>query len=208
MTYNGNPTRNAEGYKDMTAYEAEKHARQSSRGRQSRATGQYFEGMITASCNWYRDMKIAYIEKTPEPMKPLRPPNRQGQFMACYTKQGQPDFKGTLTGGRACVFEAKHTDTDKIEYSRLTQEQIESLKSHHALGAATFILVSIGLENFYRIPWPIWRDMKKIYGRQHVKVNELEPYRVRYMNGVIKLLEGVELECSTDPEEAKKRDNE
>ncbi len=33
-------------------------------------------------------------------MKPLRAPNQLGQFLACYTKAAQPDYKGTLKGGR------------------------------------------------------------------------------------------------------------
>lgn len=159
------------------------------------------EGMITASLNWYRDMGVAYIEKTPEPMKPLRAPNRQGQFLACFTKQGQPDFKGTLTGGRSVVFEAKHTDDDKIEYGRLTHEQIEALSQHHKLGAAAFVLVSIKLENFYRIPWTTWRDMKQIYGRKHIKQAELEPFRLQYISGVIKMLEGIEISYTEEGDE-------
>ena len=136
---------------------------------------------------------MACIEKTPEPMRPLRAPNRQGQFLACYVKAGQPDFKGTLTGGRSVVFEAKHTDSDRIEFGRLTNEQIGKLSTHHSLGAATFVLVSFRLQDFYRIPWEAWRDMKTIYGRKHMKQTELEPYRVQYIAGVLKLLEGIEI---------------
>lgn len=176
-------------------------AERSARANRSRLSGQYFEGMITASLNWYRDIGVAYIEKTPEPMKPLRAPNRQGQFLACFTKQGQPDFKGTLTGGRSVVFEAKHTDDDKIEYGRLTHEQIEALSQHHKLGAAAFVLVSIKLENFYRIPWTTWRDMKQIYGRKHIKQAELEPFRLQYISGVIKMLEGIEISYTEEGDE-------
>lgn len=141
---------------------------------------------------------VAFVEKTPEPMKPLRKPDRQGRFLACYTKAGQPDFKGTLTGGRAVVFEAKHTDSDKIDQSRLTPEQVESLTLHHKLGAAAFIMVSVGLENFYRVPWEVWRDMKQIYGRKHMKLEDLEPYRVQYIAGILKLLEGVEIDYAEE----------
>ena len=105
------------------------------------------------------------------------------------------DFKGTLTGGRAVVFEAKHTDSDRIEQSRLTDEQVESLSTHHGLGAAAFVLVSVGLQDFFRVPWEVWRDMKDIYGHKHMKLAELEPYRVQYIAGVLKLLEGVELDA-------------
>lgn len=171
---------------------AAKSVQRSLQGLQSRRAGEQFETMIEDSLKWYELRGEACVEKTPEPMKPLRAPNRQGQFLACYVKAGQPDFKGTLTGGRSVVFEAKHTDSDRIEYSRLTNEQIEKLSTHHALGAAAFVLVSFGLQDFYRIPWEVWRDMKDIYGRKHMKQPECEPYRMQYTAGVIKLLEGIE----------------
>lgn len=201
MSWDSTPGRNSEGYPDPTAVTALANVQRSQRGRQSRIMGDHFEGIIAASLKWYEDKGVACIEKTPEPMKPLRAPNRQGQFLACYIKAGQPDFKGTLTGGRSVVFEAKHTDSDRIEYSRLTDEQVEKLSTHHKLGAAAFVLVSFGLQDFYRIPWEIWRDMKAIYGHKHIKQKELEPYRVQYIAGVIKLLEGIELDYNEEKEQ-------
>lgn len=194
MSWDTMPGKNGEGYPDPTAATAFANVQRKQRGLWSKRAGEQFENMITASLHWYRDKGVALIEKTPEPMRPLKPPNRQGQFLACYTKAGQPDFKGTLTGGRAVVFEAKNTDSDRIEFSRLTQEQVDSLTGHDRLGAAAFIAVSFGLQDFYRIPWNVWRDMKTIYGRKHIKQAELEPYRVQCIAGVIKLLEGIELE--------------
>lgn len=187
------PTRNKEGYKDLTAYEATKNAERVLRGMRSRVSGQHFEDMIAASLGWYKSMNIAHIEKTPEPMKPLGKANRFGQFLACFTKQGQPDFKGTITGGRSVVFEAKHTDGDRITFDRLTEEQVRSLDAHHKLGAATFVLVSFGLQDFYRVPWETWRDMKQLYGRKYIHQDELEECRVQFMSGVIKMLEGIEI---------------
>ena len=200
MSWDYIPGKNAEGYADPTAAEAFKNMQRSQQGRQRRINGDCFENMIASSLFWYECKGVACIEKTPEPMKPLGKPNKRGQFLACYTKAGQPDFKGTLTGGRSVVFEAKHTESDRIEYSRLTDEQIKKLKLHHELGAAAFILVSFGLQDFYRIPWEVWRDMKEIYQRKHIKQKELEPYRVQYIAGVIKLLEGVELEYNDKKE--------
>lgn len=198
MSWDTVPGRNGEGYPDPTASTALARVQHSQKGLQSKRAGEHFENMITASLNWYCDKGVAFVEKTPEPMKPLRKPDRQGRFLACYTKAGQPDFKGTLTGGRAVVFEAKHTDSDKIDQSRLTPEQVESLTLHHKLGAAAFIMVSVGLENFYRVPWEVWRDMKQIYGRKHMKLEDLEPYRVQYIAGILKLLEGVEIDYTEE----------
>lgn len=171
----------------------DKQLARSLRGLQSKRAGEHFEAMIETSLQWYEANGAATITKTPEPMRPLRPPNSKGQFLACYVKAAQPDFKGTLHGGRSVVFEAKHTDGDRIEYSRLTDEQIKKLSTHHALGAASFVLVSFGLQDFYRIPWEVWCDMKDIYGHKHMKQSECEPYRVQYIGGVLKLLEGIEL---------------
>ena len=198
MSWDTVPGRNGEGYPDPTASTALARVQHSQKGLQSKRTGEHFENMITASLNWYCDKGVAFVEETPEPMKPLRKPDRQGRFLACYTKAGQPDFKGTLAGGRAVVFEAKHTDSDKIDQSRLTPEQVESLTLHHKLGAAAFIMVSVGLENFYRVPWEVWRDMKQIYGRKHMKLEDLEPYRVQYIAGILKLLEGVEIDYTEE----------
>lgn len=189
--------KNGEGYIDTTAATAIANAERSRKGLLSRRAGEHFEQMIEASLIWYEQKGVACVEKTPEPMKPLRPPNKQGQFLACYVKAAQPDFKGTITGGRSVVFEAKHTDGDRIEYSRLSDEQAEKLNTHHKLGAAAFVLVSFGLQDFYRIPWEVWRNMKEIYGRKHIKQPELEKYRVEYIAGVIKLLEGIELKYNT-----------
>ena len=174
-----NPHTNAEGYQDPTPYEAERHMRAQMTGRMARAQGQHFEDMIEASCDWYREQGIANIRKTPEPMKPLGAKNRKGQFLACYTKQAQPDYGGTLKGGKSIYFEAKHTDNDRILQNRVTQEQWDDLERHHRLGAAAYVLVSFGLCDFYMVPWPVWRDMAEHFGRKYAKPVDLEPYEVK-----------------------------
>lgn len=42
-------------------------------GKRSRASGERFEMLMAAACDFYHDKGYAVIEKTPEPMKPLRP---------------------------------------------------------------------------------------------------------------------------------------
>jgi recombination protein U len=186
------PRKNAEGYVDPTAFEAIKNVQRQHRGKKSKAAGGYFENMISRACSYYRDKELANIEKTPEPMKVLKPmPTQPGRFIACFVRAAQPDYKGTIQGGQAIVFEAKHTDGSKIERSRLTAEQMSGLEKHHGLGALTFVVVSFRLQSFYRIPWLVWRDMKKLYGRQYVKQGELSEYEITAQGGVIRLLEGI-----------------
>lgn len=194
-----NPYRNSEGYNDPTVYEAERHLRAQITGKKAKEAGEYFEQMIATACDYYHERGIAKIEKTPEPMKQLGAKNQRGQFTACYLKQAQPDYSGTLRGGRSIYFEAKHTDGDRIEQRRLTQEQSDDLEAHHQLGAIAFVLVSFGLCDFYRIPWPVWRDMAEDYGRKYIKQIELEQYEVPNVAGYIKFLDGF-----TIPKEAEK----
>ena len=46
--------------------------------------------------------------------------------------------------------------------------------------------------------------MKSRYGHKHMTQAELEPFRVQYIAGVLKLLEGIELDYA--PDEEKKGD--
>ena len=180
------------GHADPTADEAIKKALRSQQARQRRMAGAAFEQMIDESLKFYALIGEAEIKKTPEPMKPIRPAGRNGQFIACYTKQAQPDYKGTLNGGRSVIFDAKHTDAEKIDYSRVTEEQYGELEAHYLMGAEVFILVSFGMTDFYRVPWEVWRKMQSIFGHKHMKKAECEPYRVPVGYNTIQLLDGIE----------------
>lgn len=147
-------------------------------GRKNRIYGSCWETMIDAACEYYSRIGLAEIEKTPEPMKPIGKPNSKGQFLAYYTKKGQPDYKGTIKGGRAIVFEAKHTNTDRMQQSVITDEQEKRLNSHFSLGADCFILVSFKLRRYYKIPWAIFRNMKKYYGRKYITPEDIQEYEI------------------------------
>lgn len=157
-------------------------------GRRSRAAGEMWENMIEAACQHYRLKGVAEITKTPEPMKPLGRPNSRGQFTACYTKQAQPDYKGTLAGGRAIVFEAKHTDSDRLQQSVVSEEQEKQLDRHMALGAECFVLVSFGFQQFFKVPWEVFKNMKQNYGRKYITAEDVQTYKVRYIGGVLQFL--------------------
>lgn len=130
--------------------------------------GAAFENLIDRSCEYYKQQGIAMIEKTPEPMRTLRPLG-SGRFEAVYTKQAQPDYKGTLIGGRAIAFEAKHTDKDRIMRSVISDEQEKCLDAYEQMGAVCYVLVSFGFKKFYKFPWKLFRDMKYHFGVKHIR---------------------------------------
>ena len=109
-------------------------------GRRNKAEGAGFEADVIRSCQSYEKFKIAFIEKTPEPMKIIGKIN-DSVFKTIFEKSAQPDFKGTLNGGRAICFDAKCTCTDKIPLSMLTDEELRCLTLHRELGAWAGVLM-------------------------------------------------------------------
>lgn len=174
--------------RDMQSRE-QKAAMNAIRGAQNRAAGKNFEALIETACRAYRRQGIADIDKTPEPTRQLGRMDRTGRFSACYEKRAQPDFKGTIKGGKSVVFEAKHTSTGKMSRNVVLEQQAASLDMHESLGAWCFVLIGFGLDEYYRIPWQVWKSMKSIYGRQYVKPEDIEEYRVGVVNGLPQFLE-------------------
>lgn len=159
-------------------------------GAKVRAQGKAFEERIEAALAWYAFRGLAGIDKTPEPMKVIKSMGR-GQFLACFTKKAQPDFTGTLQGGRSVMFEAKYTVTDRLAQSKVLAAQEEYLNLHESLGAECYVIAGFSTGNVYRIPWRVWRDMKDIYGRKYVREKDIQDYRVKQKNGRLWLLDGM-----------------
>lgn len=150
------------------------------------ALGHYFEGYIKGACEYYKMIGAAEIDQTPEPFRTTRT-NRDGTFTGRFTANAQPDFKGTVKGGRAIVFEAKYTSTDRMKKAAVTEVQAQSLEAHWKLGAVTGVCVGIH-DVFAFVPWKIWRNMKELYGRQYMTAEEVKKYEI-YFNGHARFLE-------------------
>lgn len=145
------------------------------------ADGQRLEGRIQAACGYYRDQGRAYVEKIPEPFRTTHT-YRDGTFTGRFIANAQPDFMGILADGRGICFEAKHTGADRINQSVVTKTQWETLENFFRAGASSGVCVGFpDMEAF--IPWPVWRNMKELYGRKYMTREEAEQYRIQYYNG-------------------------
>ncbi len=167
-----------------------KNASNQLRGAQNRAQGGIFEQYIEASCQHYRDSGLAEIEKTPEPFKVTRRIDDY-HFQGHFEKQAQPDFKGTVIGGKAIVFEAKHSEGDRIKRERVTQEQTAALDRHQKMGALCFVLVSIQMRKYALVPWRVWKSMKESCGHLYMNEKDIAPYQVPFNGRIISFLKGV-----------------
>lgn len=91
------------------------------------------------------------------------------------------------------MFEAKHTDSDRINQNVVTDTQWKSLDIYEKFGAHCYVMVSVGLMKFYRVPWDVWKKMKELFGHKFMTEQELDPYRLQEKQCTILILEGVEL---------------
>lgn len=172
------------------------------KGKKNNAQGHFFEGFIKTACTIYKQKGTACVEKMPEPFMVLEKRDR-GIFKGRFIAHAQPDFMGTLYGGRAICFEAKYTSTDKLGQAVLTGEQWNSLEQHWMAGALAGVCV--GIKQVYAfVPWIVWRSMQAIYGRKYMTAEDLEPYRVKF-NGACMFLDPINPELVERAKEAAAR---
>ena len=106
------------------------------KGMVNNAQGRLFEERIIAACEYYR-IRI--------------------------TAKAQPDFCGTLFGGKSIVFECKYTTADRIRKTVLTPMQMEVLRQSEDIGAQAYVCFGIQDKTFF-MPFKIWDNMEKIFG--------------------------------------------
>lgn len=162
-------------------------------GAQSRALGAAFERQIEISLAWYKRNDIAVIDKTPEPMKPIKPMGA-GRFVACYTHAAQVDYAGTLTGGRSVRFEAKATTSGRFEYKRVSGEQLKNLCDHAKRGACCFVLCAFAADRVYRLPWWAWEQFPETLGRKYwteADADTIGARKLKVVAGHINILDGI-----------------
>ena len=158
------------------------------RGKANRAEGKAFEDKLDKAFAYYRARGSALIDKTPEPVKIIQR-LEGGRFKAVYDKKAQPDYKGTLNGGRSVIFEAKYTSSDRITADRVTEAQRQYLDQAAALGAHCYILAGFKTGNVYKIPWEVWSRMKDFFSRKYVIESDLKQYFVPVdWNGLLEII--------------------
>lgn len=138
--------------------------------------GDFLEKMIDQACLYYRNNGVAMIEKTPEPFR-VKKKMEKGQFVGQFLGHAQPDYKGTLAGGRAIAFEAKMTTTDKLKQSVITEYQAACLEHHYQMGAEVGVCCLINKTAAF-VPWCIWKKMKTLFGRKYMTEDDLKKYKV------------------------------
>lgn len=152
------------------------------KNKKSRQEGKLFEAMIDRACDLYEAEGVAMITKVPEPRKVIGRTGGRTSAMICINdKKAHPDYMGSVSpDGHCIVFDAKHTDKDRMQRTALSEHQAEILEKHEQCGAKCFVVVSFSFEDFFMVPYDVWRDMRAVFGRQYIeqKDDALKPYRI------------------------------
>ena len=148
-------------------------------GYKNRADGKAFETLIDLALRHYEMTRRAVIEKTPEPVTITSALDKSGRFRAHFAERAQPDYKGTLNGGQCVVFEAKHTNSDRIRASAVKDSQAATLAKYESYGAWSFVLVGFGQRDVFRVPWTVWAKMRGTEGHRYATRDDLEEWRVK-----------------------------
>lgn len=173
-------------------------------GLSAKRSGEQFERLIEVSCDYYRKQGIANITKTPEPMRPIKAVNRHaGQYIAIFTQKAQPDFTGTLQGGRTLLMEAKHTSQTNIAFNRITDVQESYLNEHERLGAVCLVVISFNMKNFYTVPWKEWKEIRESIGKKSVNETDLSRFQTEFMQLRVKFLDKVDFNFDNEREKEK-----
>lgn len=166
--------------------EPDKDMETSYRNRCNSDRGRAFENLLAKGCRYYADRGNAIINKVYEPYG-VKNILRAGRFIGVWKDRAEPDFKGVMKGGRAIVFEAKSTHKSRMQRDKLTDRQMSWLETQHQIGALSFVCIDIR-GKFFTIPWQIWRDMKKIFGKKFLMPGDIAEYEVIY-DGAVRFLE-------------------
>ncbi|WP_196603444.1 Holliday junction resolvase RecU [Pectinatus haikarae] len=161
--------------------------KRSYRALQSLMTGRLLENEIDTACRQYALDGRAVIYKTPESFRCISK-KPSGRFTGQFTGRAQPDYQGTLRGGKSIIFEAKFTDKDRIQQSVLTKTQFDMLAQHLETRAAVYICCGIA-DKYYMIPFNIWSNMKAVFGRSYIVQQDINAYQVKRTMAAVMFLD-------------------
>lgn len=153
------------------------------RNRQSNGFGKNFEKSVLMACDYYRDKQLADIYKVDEPFRVVKLMSN-GRFLGQFTKKANPDFEGTLAGGKSICFECKYTSKDRIQESVITKHQKEVLERKYMLGGKVGVVCGIQ-EKYFFVPWEVWREFGEVYGKKSASARDLARFEVPFRSGVM-----------------------
>lgn len=142
----------------------------------SNQQGKQMEQLIELACKHYEIKRIAKIVKIPEPFRVVKLLGNN-QFNGRFIGKAEPDFFGSVKGGKVIVFESKYTSKDRINQTVISENQKKCLDLYEQVNAIAGVCVGIN-KTYGFVPWEKWKEMAKRYGRKYMTEEELKEFEV------------------------------
>lgn len=142
--------------------------------------GMPFEEFIEYANVRYRNAGLGVVVKQPTPFIPIR--NRKGQIVSCKVeKKATVDFMGRYRGMPVAI-EAKHTSSDRINFSEVKEHQAKFLDDFIGEYGSGFgaVLVSFKLERFFLVPWQFWAEARDLWNLDKGKRETVTAYGMKW----------------------------
>lgn len=116
-------------------------------------TGMTIENCINIVNNFYYSRGLGLIQKQYTPFIPLR--DNVGKVIDVkVADKAISDYAG-IYGKYAVAFEVKSCSSDKFDFHRLKQHQLDTLSRYTELGHIAFLFLSFKEQDFYILPYPV-----------------------------------------------------
>ena len=116
--------------------------------------GSTLEDMINHTNEYYRQKKLALVQKIPTPITPIKIDKDSSQItLAYFEKDSTVDYIGVVQGVPIC-FDAKECAADTFPIHNIHEHQVEFMKEFERQDGIAFIILFFSArDEFYYLPF-------------------------------------------------------
>lgn len=152
--------------------------------------GSVLEDCINFTNDYYRQHKLAVIQKIPTPITPVEMNKESSTItLAYFEKQSTVDYIGAVQGIPIC-FDAKEAAQKRLPLQNIHSHQIEFMEDFSNQGGISFLLVNFtGEGEFFLMPLEVlkkyWEEAQN-GGRKSIPYEAFEQkYKIKNTNGAM-----------------------
>ena len=150
--------------------------------------GSEFESLINNTLEYYKEKRLALIQKIPTPIVPLQYDKEKKIISKAYfDKKSTVDYIGVVQEIPIC-FDAKETIEEKFIFANIHKHQYSFMSEFEMQGGVSFILIFFKKLNI--IYYMRFEELKKYFLKKKcILLDELdEEYIFKFKNGKISFL--------------------
>lgn len=164
--------------------------------------GSTLEDMINHTNEYYRQKKLALVQKIPTPITPIKIDKNSSQItLAYFEKDSTVDYIGVVQGVPVC-FDAKECATDTFSMRNIHEHQIQFMSDFEQQDGVSFLVIMFTARN--RLYYMRFSELKGYLERvekghpNNFKYDELDPdYFIEARGGaLVHYLEPLSLDLS------------